>query len=184
MNLVSDYLPSSIIRNNSLVVDFDVDSHLNVKLKLTNTEKSEELVLKYDLHLRKWIERAPIAAATVSVIDDTERTSRLENLKKMCLSNPSLTNDRQISELELEMSLIMVNFKNSGLKHDELAHFERIVAMYAVKLAKDSKILKARELLKEIESIGMNDLNETLLKPILCQSNLSHSWQDFISASN
>ncbi len=168
--------------SNSVVMDLDVDSGLNVKLTLNNPEKTEEMLLKYDFNLRKWVERTSGMASAVTVMDESDRLSRLENLKKFCLNNPEISNERHISELELELALLLVNFKNSGLKSDEMAYFERIVAMYAVKLAKDSKTVKAQELLQELKSIGLSDLNETLLRPILCQSNLSHLWQDFFSS--
>jgi hypothetical protein len=155
---------------------------LNIKLTLSDSEKTEESILKYDFILRKWVERIPTIASVVTTMDETDRAGRLENLKKLCLSNPAMSNERHISELELEMALLMVNLKNSGLKSDEMVHFEKIVAMYAVKLAKDSKVVKARELLHELNSVGLSDLNDALLRPILCQSNLSHLWQDFISS--
>lgn len=114
-------------------------------------------------------------------MDQAERATRLENLKKLCLNNPSFSNERHCSELEMEYALLVVKYKNLGLTPEETVHFERILAMYAIKLAKDSKVQKARELLQDIKALAMDDLIERLLKPIFCQSNLSHSWQDFIS---
>ena len=168
--------------SNSIFVDLDVDTMLNIKLTLSNSEKTEETLLKYDFNLRKWVERMANIPSALGALEETDRISRLENLKKHCLNNPTASNERHMSELELEIALLMVNLKNSGLKPDEMVHFEKILAMYAIKLAKDCKIVKARELLQDLSSVGMADLNENLLRPILCQSNLSHLWQDFISS--
>ena len=94
--------------------------------------------------------------------------------------------DRQISELEFELSLIFINLRNGKeLNSSEISHFERTLAIYALKLAKEAKSLKAKELIDDLINLNCHDLIEGLLKPFFTssQNSYSSSWQDFISES-
>jgi hypothetical protein len=110
----------------------------------------------------------------------------VERIEKLKLINLEGGCDRQISELEFELSLIFINLRNGKeLNSSEISHFERTLAIYALKLVKEAKSLKAKELIDDLIELNCQDLIEGLLKPFFTstQNSYSSSWQDFISES-
>ena len=152
-------------------------------LKLFYNENEE---ITYSTVLGTWFSAATRSAVnndTAPTVDD--RTERIEKLKLTLLNN-SEGNERQISELEFELSLIFVNLRNGKpLNSSETFHFERTLAIYALKLAKEGKSLKAKELIDDLKELNCEDLIEGLLKPFFTasQNSFSSKWQDFISQS-
>lgn len=115
-----------------------------------------------------------------------DRTARIEKLKLTILQTPESANDRQISELEFELSLIFVNLRNGRtLNATESSHFERTLAIYALKLSKEGKVLKAKELIQDLKELDCEELVEGLLKPFFTatQHAYTSTWQDFITQS-
>lgn len=179
---MSDCLPAGF-STSSTVIDFEVDTEYNVRLALNAADSSNEIIsLQYNAAGRCWMERVQESSMSVAPVDPVARNERLSKLRSLCLNDAAIANDRHISELEFELSIGIMKHKNSGLKAEELAHLERVFAMYAVKLAKDSKVLKAQELLRQLDELGMTEVNQNLVKPILCQLNLSSAWQDFLAS--
>ena len=145
--------------------------------------------LQYNESLGTWIvegsnitnKRTLPSTSTSSVTNSSDRSERIEKLKQSLLSNES-GNDRQISELEFELSLIFVSLRNGkALNPSEMAHFERTLAIYALKLAKEARSLKAKELIEDLKELGFEHLIEELMKPFLSSCQASSTWQDFIT---
>lgn len=178
--LVSDCLPNGF-GSLSTVVAFEVSKDFSVRLLLVSGDSNEQVNLHYNSESRCWIERIQEQVSSVAPVDPVARNERLSKLRGLCLNDAAIANDRHVSELEFELSLCIMKLKSGGLKADEQAHLERVLAMYAVKLAKDSKALKAQELVRQLDGSGLAEVNESLVKPILCQLNLSSAWQDFLA---
>lgn len=160
---------------------FDADN-----LKLFYNENEE---ISFSTNLGTWATAKSSSSVeefkSETAIDD--RSLRIEKLKTILLNNSELQgNDRQFSELEFELSLIFVNLRNGmSLTSSESAHFERTLAIYALKLAKEGKALKAKELIDDLINLNCQELVDGLLKPFftISQSCYSSSWQDFITKS-
>ena len=156
-----------------------------ISFRISYTALSHSSTISYNSPLGIWMSEAKKAAESVnnsnSVSISVDRAERIEKLKASLLS-PESGNDRQISELEFEISVIFVNLRNGKtLNLPEMAHFERTLAIYALKLAKESRSLKAKELIDDLKEIGCEDVIEGLLKPFLSFCQNSSTWQDFIT---
>lgn len=125
-----------------------------------------------------------------SILEDSKsRDERIDKLKSSLLS--TTTNEQisiSISELEFELSIIFINLRNGKLFETagEFNHFEKTLAIYALKLGKEGRVLKAQELIEDLKELKMEDLIEKLLKPFFSFSinnlnSFSSSWQDFLS---
>jgi WD40 repeat protein len=126
------------------------------------------------------------ANATIPSKDDcAERIERLKSAVLYAVDEPNAAIlSRSVSELEFELSLVFVNLRNGKqLNSQESAHFERALAIYALKLGKESRVHKARELMHDLEALKLDYLVHSLLKPLFSSSglSLSSSWQDFLA---
>lgn len=171
-------------------IDFDPE-----KLLITYTLKDDVISkIEFNSNLGFWIGKPASGlsssslsvSAPASVNSIADRAVRIEKLKTVMLNSPDSFVDRQLSELEFELSLIFVNLRNGIVfSNQESSHFERILAIYAIKLAKEGKTLKASELMQDLIDLNQEFLIQDLLKPFFTSSSAAYSshWQDFISSN-
>lgn len=141
----------------------------------------------YNKPLGTWLIDGPTPLAPSLAKDDpasSSTTGSVEKLKAQLLNASqcdSFVNERQISELEFELSLSFVNLRNGKrLNSTEEAHFQRTLATYALKLVKENRVLKAEELIEDLKDLKCENLIEDLLKPLFT-CNLSSTWQDLLT---
>lgn len=196
-----DLLHSKILFNDSSIGQaipkwpvsvINLTSYPNLLLTTTSSSLEEDQLLnfikiQYNPTLCQWTrtdQQQSNLQRLSSIKSVLDPKIRVEELKAQIFSSQLTADDpKQLSELEFELALIFVNLRNGThlQSEPELSHFERVLAIYALKLAKESKTWKARELLDELKALGFEDLGKTLLIPIFCHSNQTSLWQDFIS---
>lgn len=173
---ICNYIPNSPVK----LLDFDESKYEITLLGSSTMIYNEPLGIWTNTHNKS----NNTSQTETTTLSPAERSEAIEKLKVKLLSAQQF-DDRQISELEFELSLIFVNLRNGKpLNPNEEIYFQRILATYALKLAKENRALKAKELVEDLKELKCEDLVEDLLKPLFT-FNLNNSkssvWQDLIS---
>lgn len=188
-----------VLNAEETAVFVDLTLACNGPLRLVVSVAGRVMALRFQPALASWVhvdavdavdavEREERKEESVQMIRDggksqQERMERIERLKGMMLVDASLAADRQLSELEFGLAVVFVSLHNGdSLSGAEQAHFERLLAMYALKLAKEAKVHKARELWEELQGLSsVAQVASSLLFPLFCQGNQSSLWQEFLA---
>ena len=194
-NFINSQLPVNILNFDPKKMELIFANNINS----TNNNNKTNVKITFNSSLGTWtsdknnmlkISSENANVHNNSLLEDSKsRDERIDKLKSSLLSTTSNEQIQiSISELEFELSIIFINLRNGKLfeTSGEFNHFEKTLAIYALKLGKEGRVLKAQELIEDLKELKLEGLIEKLLKPFFSfsiknQNLFSSSWQDFLS---
>jgi hypothetical protein len=148
----------------------------NIKLEVSIDGRLQQAV--YDSLVGTWVAADGCGRANRPLCTDEALLARIKSTA--LAQSDLLAGESQLPDLEFRLATAYVALRN-GHELEGSGAFERTVALYALKLAREGRCSKAREFLDELKALRQDRLLDQLVIPIYCQANSSEMWQDCVA---